>query len=178
MECGTGVVQWINMYNRSCYKFSKWEKKCLEVFHGLCKGVQFMHEHGIAHRDLKLENFVFVDKVPKIIDFGSAIFFDLTTEVPPFHGFQKIGTRCYRSIEVEVAERPGKRQRYYEPFKNDVWCMGVSLYTMLYKRRPYTHPSFSDREWRLLVRGSYQGTEYSNTSRLYPNMSEDLVDML
>lgn len=36
------------------------------------KGVKYMHEKGIAHRDLKVENILFQEGKYKLADFGSA----------------------------------------------------------------------------------------------------------
>jgi serine/threonine protein kinase len=38
----------------------------------ICTGVQYMHQMGIAHRDLKLENILLDDNKFKVADFGSS----------------------------------------------------------------------------------------------------------
>ncbi len=47
-----------------------WEQK-LRLMKGIANGMQYLHHHNIAHRDLKCEN-VLLDSslTPKIIDFG------------------------------------------------------------------------------------------------------------
>ncbi|KAJ7172570.1 Pkinase-domain-containing protein [Mycena filopes] len=43
------------------------------VFRQVCEGVEYLHEMGLAHRDLKLDNCVMTtDNVVKLIDFGTA----------------------------------------------------------------------------------------------------------
>jgi len=74
---------------KSLYEYVK-EKNCAyrylpesevrEIIMQLLKGVAFMHEKGIAHRDLKLDNILVVEKKMdsskfkiKIIDFGFCV---------------------------------------------------------------------------------------------------------
>lgn len=45
------------------------------IFKMIAEGVDYMHRHGLCHRDLKLENVIVMrDLTMKIIDFGSAKF--------------------------------------------------------------------------------------------------------
>ena len=44
----------------------------LAIMKDICTGVQYMHEMGIAHRDLKLENILLSDNKFKVADFGSS----------------------------------------------------------------------------------------------------------
>ena len=50
------------------------ERQACNIFHSVVKAIQYCHTRGIAHRDLKLENFLFENKKPgahiKLIDFG------------------------------------------------------------------------------------------------------------
>ena len=56
--------------------FSLSERRTQEITYQLCQGVKYLHEFGIVHRDLKLENIMMSDSsdgaVPKIVDFGLA----------------------------------------------------------------------------------------------------------
>ena len=56
--------------------FSLSERRTQEITYQLCQGVKYLHEFGIVHRDLKLENIMMSDRtdfaVPKIVDFGLA----------------------------------------------------------------------------------------------------------
>lgn len=47
------------------------ENNAREVFKGIVEGVRHCHKHGIAHRDLKLENILLTkDGKPKVRDRG------------------------------------------------------------------------------------------------------------
>ena len=52
------------------------EQRVQDLTYQVAMGVQYLHEFGIVHRDLKLENIMMSDSsdgaVPKIVDFGLA----------------------------------------------------------------------------------------------------------
>eukprot|EP01117_Protostelium_nocturnum_P008211 TRINITY_DN292_c0_g3_i1.p1 TRINITY_DN292_c0_g3~~TRINITY_DN292_c0_g3_i1.p1 ORF type:complete len:332 (-),score=94.76 TRINITY_DN292_c0_g3_i1:38-1033(-) len=103
------------------------ELKSAKLFSQIVSSVQYLHDKGIAHRDLKLEN-IMVDpegNVAKLIDFG------LSKRVD---GGQLLTTFCgsptYAAPEI----------LYKEPYhgnKVDVWSLGVILYSMLAGNIPW-----------------------------------------
>lgn len=63
-------------------------------FKQIVDGVSFLHENGLAHRDLKLDNCVVNDHgILKLIDFGSAVQF--RKEIKLLHRL----SYCWRDIE-------------------------------------------------------------------------------
>jgi calcium-dependent protein kinase len=54
------------------------EKDASDVLRQMCEGIKYMHNNGIAHCDLKPDNFLFLNQTPnspiKIIDFGMSKF--------------------------------------------------------------------------------------------------------
>ena len=95
-------------------------------------GVKYMHEFGIVHRDLKLENIMMSDSsdtaVPKIVDFGLAkIIGPSNTASEPF------GTLGYVAPEVL------RKQPY--TFSCDVWSLGCIIYALLSGSLPFDHES-------------------------------------
>lgn len=53
----------------------------------LLSGLEFLSNHNIVHRDLKLENLLLGDKEEiKIADFGMAITLDSDMKMPCMHG--------------------------------------------------------------------------------------------
>ena len=80
-------------------KFKIPEARARELAQGICEGVKYMHQYGIIHRDLKLENIMMTDSsekaVPKIVDFGlSKILGPSEKATEPF------GTLSYCAPEV------------------------------------------------------------------------------
>ncbi|ODV87800.1 hypothetical protein CANARDRAFT_193364 [[Candida] arabinofermentans NRRL YB-2248] len=97
------------------------------IYYQCCSAMAHLHRHGIVHRDIKDEN-VIVDKdyVVKLIDFGSAAY----TKNGPFGVF--VGTIDYAAPEV-LNGKP------YEGKPQDVWAMGILLYTLVFKENPFVN---------------------------------------
>lgn len=101
------------------------ENECRFIFKQISLALFHLHKHGITHRDIKDEN-VIVDErgIIKLIDFGSAGY----TKLGPFDVF--VGTIDYASPEVLRGEKyTGKPQ--------DIWALGILLYTILFKENPF-----------------------------------------
>ncbi|XP_068127288.1 serine/threonine-protein kinase PLK2-like isoform X2 [Hyperolius riggenbachi] len=105
-------------------------------------GVQFLHQHGIIHRDLKLSNF-FVAKnmVVKIGDLGLATTVDQCEKIPGVI----CGTLNY--LSPEVLAKNG------HSFKSDVWAIGCIMYTMLSGYSPFS--ARSQKEMYYFIREGF-----------------------
>ena len=106
-------------------KISEYDTKV--IIKQIMMGVQYMHVHGVAHRDLKPENILFdcFGNV-KIVDFGFSKIFPekyLTSSL--------CGTLMYISPEI-LQKKP------YDPFKSDVWSIGVIIFALLTGCSPWT----------------------------------------
>ena len=93
------------------------------------------HSHKYAHRDIKLENIMFVNRnynsQIKIIDFGFA------TKIKPGHFFHEImGSPLYMSPQML------SNKTYNE--KCDIWSLGITFYYILTCRFPYISLNFND----------------------------------
>ena len=106
------------------------EAKARHYFVHVVDAVAYMHRHGFAHRDLKLENIVITgDDKPKICDFG------LVADVMGEEG--KVGcltSNCGTAIYMapEVFDNTN-----YDGIKADMWSMGVVLYSMCAGQYPF-----------------------------------------
>eukprot|EP00158_Paraphelidium_tribonemae_P009253 Partr_v1_DN28812_c1_g1_i2_m33641 putative PAS domain containing serine threonine kinase len=95
------------------------------IFKQACEAVAHLHSHKIVHRDIKDENIVIDSRARiQLIDFGSAAWISDT----PFKVF--CGTLDYASPEV-LAGAP------YTGPPQDIWALGILLYTLIYKESPF-----------------------------------------
>ena len=109
----------------------------INLFVGVCRGVQHAHQKGIIHRDLKPSNILVTatedGPLPKIIDFGIAkALGDAVNEGPllTLEG-QLIGTPEYMSPERIAGNDDDFDTR------SDVYSLGVLLYEMLSGQLPF-----------------------------------------
>lgn len=111
------------------------------VFRQICNGVEYLHEMGLAHRDLKLDNCVMTpDNIVKLIDFGTATVFHYPGKAhTPASGV--VGSDPYLAPEVLTGQS-------YDPRKTDVWSVAIIFMCMILRRFPWkipdpkTDPSF------------------------------------
>ncbi|EEB06333.1 CAMK/CAMKL/PASK protein kinase Ppk6 [Schizosaccharomyces japonicus yFS275] len=101
------------------------EEECKAIFYQMVLAVAHLHSYNIIHRDIKDENIVIDDRGwAKLIDFGSSS----VTWRGPFDTFR--GTVGFAAPELLRGEKYlGKEQ--------DIWALGVLLYTILYRENPY-----------------------------------------
>ncbi|XP_046960103.1 cyclin-G-associated kinase [Vanessa cardui] len=128
----------------------------LRVFYQTCKAVQHMHAQvpPIAHRDLKLENFLISNEgTIKLCDFGSA-----TTDVfapnPSWSANQR------NMLEENLAQFTTPMYRAPEMLDTwdnrkidhavDIWALGCILYTLCYMQHP-----FEDSAKLAILNGNY-----------------------
>ena len=124
-------------------KMSRKEIYC--VFRQICDGVEYLHEMGLAHRDLKLDNCVMTTQnVVKLIDFGTATVFHYPGKARiPATGV--VGSDPYLAPEVLSKES-------YDPRKTDVWSVAIIFMCMILRRFPWKIPETkTDQSFRAFV---------------------------
>ena len=115
----------IDLFDLIEFKEDMTEREARLIFRQIAAAVKHMHDHGIVHRDIKDENII-VDGngVVKLIDFGSAAY----AKSGPFDVF--VGTIDYASPEVLQGQA-------YSGKPQDVWAIGILLYTIIFKENPF-----------------------------------------
>ncbi|KAK9475691.1 kinase-like domain-containing protein [Lipomyces japonicus] len=119
---GMDLFDYIELRERGTYMD---EIECRSIFWQVASAVAHLHRAGVVHRDIKDENVILdQDGNIKLIDFGSAAY----VKDAPFTVF--VGTIDYAAPEV-------LRGQSYDGKKQDVWALGILLYTIIYKENPF-----------------------------------------
>eukprot|EP00747_Dinoflagellata_sp_TGD_P016779 gnl/TRDRNA2_/TRDRNA2_125355_c0_seq8.p1 gnl/TRDRNA2_/TRDRNA2_125355_c0~~gnl/TRDRNA2_/TRDRNA2_125355_c0_seq8.p1 ORF type:complete len:448 (-),score=88.46 gnl/TRDRNA2_/TRDRNA2_125355_c0_seq8:53-1396(-) len=103
------------------------------VFHEMLQGIRCLHLAGVAHCDIKPDNFLFGGPDGQTIKLGD---FGLSVVVPKkgkLHGL--VGTGPYMS--PEMLERKGYTEL------TDMWSFAVTLYLLLFGEYPYQPKNLS-----------------------------------
>mmetsp|Transcript_32587 Transcript_32587/g.74982 ORF Transcript_32587/g.74982 Transcript_32587/m.74982 type:complete len:731 (-) Transcript_32587:534-2726(-) len=103
------------------------EENCRRLIKQMLSAVRYLHNHGIVHRDLKLENFLFSDgdgACLKLIDFGLSKHFSYPGE--KFHDI--VGTPYTVAPEVILGTHDEQ---------SDLWSIGVIAYLLLSGDAPF-----------------------------------------
>ena len=106
-------------------------KKMLEVMYKLCTGLDYLHTHGIVHRDVKPGNFMVTrdQKRVKIFDFGlSKSSANWRTRFMKEGG----GTRAY--MPPEQLRRKGAKL----DTRSDIFSFGITMYELFAGKHPCT----------------------------------------
>ncbi|KAL4726472.1 serine/threonine protein kinase [Fusarium chlamydosporum] len=115
------------------------ESECRSIFVQVANAIHHLHTKAkVVHRDIKDENVILDGEGNiKLIDFGSAAYI----KSGPFDVF--VGTIDYAAPEV-LAGKP------YRGMEQDVWALGILLYTIIYKENPfYSIDEIMDRDLRI-----------------------------
>lgn len=140
------------------------ENQIKDIVKQLLEIIKYIHEIGIVHRDIKLENIILVKNhekiMVKLVDFG------LSSFLIPGSLFNNVcGTIGYTAPEIHMKVGYGKEV--------DIWSLGVVVYILLEKKLP-----FKGRTAEEIVKETVDGAaDYSRFSK-HSAFSEDFVKQL
>ena len=135
-------------------KIDKYESAC--YFKQLCRAIQYLHNLGIAHRDLKLDNCVVTKQgILKLLDFGSAVIFN-EHYCPSKHSVACDDSiiKCIGIVGSDPYLSPELLEpscRHYDPRPVDVWALAIIYYSMILSKFPWKAPRESFNSFRLFV---------------------------
>jgi len=104
----------------------------LSCIYQLVSAVEFLHNHGVYHLDIKPQNIIVKGKIPMLIDYDGS----MIIEQGPY---SLKGTPNYMAPEMWT--RFKKRKMIFGEIseKTDVYSLGVTFYEIIQKRLPFEH---------------------------------------
>ncbi|XP_021488954.1 dual specificity protein kinase TTK isoform X2 [Meriones unguiculatus] len=167
MECGNIDL---NSWLKKKKSINPWERK--SYWKNMLEAVHTIHQHGIVHSDLKPANFVIVDGMLKLIDFGIAN--QMQPDTTSIVKDSQVGTVNYMAPEairdMSSSRENGKIKTKISP-RSDVWSLGCILYYMTYGKTPFQHIINQISKLQAIIDPSYEIE--------FPEISEkDLQDVL
>ena len=113
------------------------------IFKQIVLTLQYIHNHNIVHRDIKLDNILIdLDNNIKICDFGVSKIVKNNESM-----LEQCGTPAYIAPEILL-------NRGYEGYGVDIWSAGVVLYAMLSGTVPFKGNNIKDLH-DLIIKGEY-----------------------
>ncbi|KAF4666974.1 hypothetical protein FOL47_003834 [Perkinsus chesapeaki] len=144
------------------------EPEVSSLMRQVLEALAYLHSKDIVHRDVKAENFLFVDEHDKsrlkLCDFGAAV--NLKT-VAGGIAKGRIGTLSYAAPEIYQAMGADTR--------SDMWSAGVVLYVMLCSASPFRHSS--DKSTKVAVYRIRTGNIIKNRAA-WQGLSDAAVDLV
>ncbi|XP_015671259.1 serine/threonine-protein kinase Chk2 [Protobothrops mucrosquamatus] len=143
------------------------ERTCKLYFYQMLLAVQYLHKHGIIHRDLKLENVLLSSReencLVKITDFGQSKIVGETSLMQTL-----CGTPDYLAPEIlHFAGTAGYGRSV------DCWSLGVILFMCL-----SSYPPFSKQSARLSLTEQITSGDYYYVEEVWKEVSKDAFDLV
>ena len=106
------------------------------IMYQILNGMKFLHDAGIIHRDLKLDNILLKNHESidclKIADFGLAQYYNVENCCADY-----AGTPTYIAPEVFSANDDPNDSKHKYNEKCDMWSIGVILFMIYFKQEPF-----------------------------------------
>lgn len=135
--CAGGSLRKVfNSMLKRCQSFSEYQAS--QIIRQVLCAVNYAHKNGIVHRDIKMENIMFIDDNSenlnlKLIDFGLSI------------NLNKVGTKMNDRVGTLLYVSPEVLEGNYNE-KCDIWSCGVMLYAMILGIFPFDLRNEFDKE--------------------------------
>ncbi len=147
-EMQVGVMEYINGGDLGAFmrtKAAQNEKRVRSILLGILKGLQFLHQNKIIHRDIKPQNILLKLEgnqiIPKIADFS--ISKQMGGEMTSVSA--TVGTYEYMS-----PEQLGKANAKIGP-SSDIWSFGVLAYHLLVGKLPFGSRRTGDTDGQIIA---------------------------
>ena len=111
------------------------EKVVRRIMRDCIKGLNYLHENGIIHCDLKPQNILLdEDMNAKISDFGVSNVVENNDIL-----VQTVGTYHFLSPESLASKKTKGKSEGYSGKGADIWALGITFFAMMFSKLPYYH---------------------------------------
>eukprot|EP00039_Didymoeca_costata_P002769 m.62499 g.62499 ORF g.62499 m.62499 type:complete len:481 (+) comp11511_c0_seq2:245-1687(+) len=124
------------------------------------RAIATIHNMGIVHCDIKLENFVLTQDAVKLCDFGVSGMMGETRTGKPF------GTTAYMAPELTNLRSKHTKYRLYQ--SHDNWSLGILFFALVMNDLPWDKCSKRDPDFAEYLRNGVNSWKYVDT------LSEDM----
>ncbi|KAF0989069.1 hypothetical protein HZS_5557 [Henneguya salminicola] len=133
------------------------EIDCIRIFGQLLDGVEYMHNKGIVHRDIKLENLLIdANENLKITDFGLSTMFR-------HNGNERILNNVCGSVPYAAPEVLAGIDHKAEPI--DIWSCGIILFIMFQGEMPWDSATDKSIEYSRWARKLYPSSRWGKLNQ-------------
>lgn len=142
------------------------ENKVASYMKQIISAVVYLHSKKIIHRDLRLENVMFLNKdrdsCLKLVEFGSCKHFEKNVRV-----LERVGNPYFMSPEVIIGNFDSKC---------DVWSLGVMIYVLLAGSPPFVGSTETDIMNSVLTSELlFEGKKWKKISEEAKNLMKSLL---
>ncbi|XP_054166505.1 probable myosin light chain kinase DDB_G0271550 [Oppia nitens] len=167
------------------------ESEAIDYFGQIVSAIHFVHTNGLTHGDLKLENILIVidkqrQETLKVTDFGCAqvginqqnhqlnLMNSATGTVVYMSPEQLRVYLCNNLNRPDLFKNPTHN---YNPFRSDIWALGICLYRLLFYEHPYDYDFNNELQSLPLMLNSMKAA--INAPKRYTNhVSNQCMDLL
>lgn len=137
------------------------KEECVrEIFLQILEGVSYLHDHGLVHNDIKLDNILIRDNYTVVLtDFG------YMSQMGERYKEGFYGSVMYAAPEIITNDRIPRGE-------NDIWSIGVVLYSLLSGQFPF----HNDEEDHIIARRITN--EKIRYPRSVPLLAADLMKLI
>lgn len=137
----------------------------------ICHAISYMHNHGLVHMDIKLENILLDSRFnAKVADMGVSL------DVSKTNGEcdSRRGTVCYMAPEVNHL----LEGETYDAYKADVYSLGMCLYVLIFGEFPVRESGDNSTGFDSETMGGLTGLKCSFGAKQWNSLSTDCQDLL